>query len=59
MLLYLSIRLKGEAASLPIAGKAFLAIIIIPLLLRNLCFVCIENLKEGDNDASDEHPHLL
>ena len=57
MLLYLSIRLKGEEARLSVAYRAFKVIIIKPLALAP-CFCCIENLKGDDDDASDEHPHL-
>ena len=63
---YLIIKHKWEVARLSIAGKAFLALIIMPDTLLALisdslapCFRCIENLKEGDEDAKDEHPHLL
>ena len=63
---YLIIKHKWKVARLSIAGKAFLALIIMPLALLTLisdalapCFRCIENLKVGDDDAKDEYPHLL
>ena len=52
-----------------ILGKAFLALIIMPLALALIsdalapCFRCIQNLdclqaQEGDDDAFGEHLHL-
>ena len=54
-------------ARLPVAGKAFQAIIInIRVIISDAlatCFRCIENLKclqaqEGDDDAFEERLHL-
>ena len=68
--MYLSINFEGEVARLPIAGKAFLALIInvrsISVIIFDAlapCLRCIENLKclqaqEGDDDAFEEHLHL-
>ena len=53
---------KGEVTRVSILGKAFLALIIMPLALTTY-FRCIEDLKcvqaqEGDDDAFEEHLHL-
>ena len=53
---------KGEVTIVSIVGKAFLALIIMPLALTTY-FHCIENLKclqaqEGNDDAFEEHLHL-
>ena len=50
-------RVRGQSQ-----GKAFLALIIMPLALTTY-FHCIENLKclqaqEGNDDAFEEQPHL-
>ena len=50
-------RVRGQSQ-----GKAFLALIIMPLALTTY-FHCIENLKclqaqEGNDDAFEEHLHL-
>ena len=67
--MYLSMNFEGEVARLPVAGKAFLALIINILCViisdaHAPCFRCIENLnclqaQEGDDDDAFEEPlHL-
>ena len=59
---------EGEVARLPVAGKAFLALIIniLCVIISDAlapCFRCIENLEclqaqEGDDDAFEENLHF-